>query len=337
MKLNEAYDYVKMAVEKKIPVMLHGAPGLGKSAIIHQIAKELKMQVRDIRLAQIDPTDLRGIPMPNRETMRAEWLTPKFWPDRNADGNGVDGPGIIFLDEIEKAQVSVKNASLQLVLDRCVGDYHLPNDWAIVCAGNREEDGAFSQPLGSALSNRMAHLDIEPDVDAWASWARENGVLEDIIGFVHFKPELLHKNTEEHAFPSPRSWVMASNLISSAKNKKHRKELLNASVGKGTSQEFTVWSEVYRDVDVPKILDGEMPKFGDADQSFKYAVTLAVAFYVRKHKFAGKEEGLAKFLLTITPELRVVFLKQLTLTDLEKMQKHVAFKSMVKELMRTII
>lgn len=337
MKLSDAYVFVKNAVQKKVPAMMWGPPGVGKSSVIHQIAKELDYKMVDLRLAQLEPTDLRGVPMPNRETGRAEWLFPKFWPARNAEGNGTEGPGIIFLDEIEKAPVSVKNASLQLVLDRRVGDYVLPDDWAIVCAGNREEDGCFSAPLGSALSNRMMHLEVEPDVDAWAAWARSNKVVEDIIGFVHFKPELLYKNTEEHAFPSPRSWDMASRLIEGAKNKKERKEMLAASVGKGAAQEFTVWSEIYRDVDVAGILEGKMPDFNGQDQSYKYAVVLAVAFHVRKKGFAGGEEHLAKFLLATTPELRVIFLKQQTLQALEKMNKHAAFKSMVKEMMKVVV
>lgn len=339
MKLTDAYIYVKTAVQKRIPVMLHGAPGVGKSSIINQIAHELGLNVIDLRLAQIDATDLKGIPMPNRETGRSEWLTPSFWPDRNKDGLGVDGPGIIFLDEIEKAPISVKNASLQLVLDRRVGDYHLPEDWTIVCAGNRSDDNSFSQPLGSALANRMMHLEIEPDVDAWASWARNNKVIEDIIAFVHFKPDLLYKNTEEHAFPSPRSWDMASRLIDGAKNKKERKELLAASVGRGTAQEFTVWSEIYRDVDVEGVLEGKFPDFNGQDQSFKYAVALAVAFFVRKKGFTDKNaKHLANFLSTkLTPELRVIFLKQLSLQLLEKMNQSAHFQGMIKEIMKVVV
>src|SRR5271168_2540826 len=106
MKLSDAYIYVKIAVQKKVPVILWGSPGIGKSTIVNQIGKELGFKVIDLRLSQIDATDLKGIPMPNRETGRSEWLSPSFWPERNKDGLGVGGPGIIFLDEIEKAPVS---------------------------------------------------------------------------------------------------------------------------------------------------------------------------------------------------------------------------------------
>jgi len=363
MKLSDAYRVVKDSIRNNTPIMLWGPPGIGKSSLIHQIASELKRNVLDLRLAQLEPTDLRGVPMPNRDTGRAEWYLPAFWPDRveidtekkieTVDENGVKktsvvmikagccptGPGIVFLDEIEKAPISVKNASLQLVLDRAIGTYKLPNDWAMVCAGNREEDGCFSAPLGAALSNRMIHLDIEPDVDAWGMWARDNGVIEDIIGFLYFKPELLYKQTEEHAFPTPRSWVMASSLSSNAKTQKEQKELITAAVGRGAAQEYVVWQNVYKSVDPEAVFSGTMPVFDGKDQSFKYAVALAVAFALKKRKTGIKkiEENVANFINLISPELRVVFLRQLSLPQMEAMAKHPAFKKNVAEIMKVVI
>ena len=358
MRLGNAYAHCKNAVKEQVPVMLWGPPGIGKSSIIHQIADELGMDMIDLRLAQLDPTDLRGVPMPNRETMRADWYLPAFWPSRatedgertvvDEDGNETTvkykagecpgGPGIIFLDEIEKAPISVKNASLQLVLDRKLGPYVMPDDWTILCAGNREEDGCFSAPLGKALENRMIHFEVEPNMDDWAAWARENNVLDDIIGFLYFRSDLLYNSTDDHAFPTPRSWEIGSKLLKVAKGTKERKELLQASVGTGAAQEFTVWQMVYKDVDPEAIFSGEMPDFQGQDQSFKYAVALAVAFHLRKRKGGIKkaEQHIAKFLHLLPAELRVVFLKQQTLPCLESMMKHKEFKSLIKGMMKII-
>ncbi|MFA5024275.1 MAG: AAA family ATPase [Patescibacteria group bacterium] len=364
MKLSDAYRIVKDSIKQNTPIMLWGPPGIGKSSLIHQIAEELGRNVLDLRLAQLEPTDLRGVPMPDTKIGRARWYLPAFWPNRaeeditreveKTDKNGKktveieivtkkgccpEGSGIVFLDEIEKAPISVKNASLQLVLDRAIGTYVLPDDWAIVCAGNREEDGCFSAPLGSALSNRMIHLDIEADVDAWAMWARDNDVLEDVIGFLHFKPELLYKQTEEHAFPTPRSWVMASKLSENSKNVKEQKELISAAVGRGAAQEYTVWQNVYKSVDPEAIFNGQMPNFDGKDQSFKYAVALAVAFALRKRKTGIKkiEDNVAAFLNLLSPELRVCLLRQLTLSTMEAMAKSPAFKKNVSEIMKIAV
>ena len=367
MKLSDAYRVVKESIKINTAIMLWGPPGIGKSSLIHQIAAEMGREVLDLRLAQLEPTDLRGVPMPDNTIGRARWYLPAFWPDRaveatvrevkveEKDDNGKvtivtkqipvragccpQGPGIVFLDEIEKAPISVKNASLQLVLDHKIGTYQLPDDWSIVCAGNREEDGCFSAPLGAALSNRMIHLEIEPDVEAWAMWARDNSVCEDIIGFLHFKPELLYKQTEEHAFPTPRSWVIASNLMDTVKTQKEQKELLAASIGRGAAQEYVVWQNVYKSVDPEAVFNGQMPTFDGKEQSFKYAVALAVAFHLRKRKGGIKkaEEHVSNFLGILTPELRVIFLKQQTLQTMESMAKHPAFKDRVKEIMKVAV
>ena len=371
MKLSDAYKIVKNSIKNQVPVMMWGPPGIGKSSIVHQIGEELGYvnsttglnNIIDLRLAQLEPTDLRGVPMPNRDTGRAEWFLPAFWPtaaeqdttrvevreDENGElvevevpvkrGDCLTGPGLLFLDEIEKAPVSVKNASLQLVLDRRIGSYKLPNDWSMICAGNREEDGCFSQPLGSALANRMIHLEVEPNIDAWGAWARLNGVVDDVIGFLYFRPDLLYKFTEENAFPSPRSWHIGSNLIGSVKNKSVQKELLSAAVGKHTAGEFAVWNNVYRNVNVEEIFNGVMPTFSGKDQSFKYAVALAVAFALKKRKGGIKkiEDNLAKFLEVLSPELRVIFLKQQSLQLMEAMAKHTAFKQRIAEFMKVAV
>jgi MoxR-like ATPase len=371
MKLSDAYKIVKNSIRNNTPIMMWGPPGIGKSSLIHQIADELDMSVLDLRLAQLEPTDLRGVPMPNNKTGRADWYLPGFWPtaaeqdterevevqETSKDKNGKEvtktvkksvpvkkgysttGPCIVFLDEIEKAPVSVKNASLQLVLDRAIGTYQLPKDCPIVCAGNREEDGCFSAPLGSALSNRMIHLDVEPNVEAWAAWARDNNVSEDVIGFLHFKSDLLYKQTDDHAFPSPRTWVMGSDLLRSVRTQREQKELLAASVGKAAAQEFVVWDNVYKNVDPEAVLQGQMPDFSGKDQSFKYAVALAVAFHLRKRKGGIKkiEDNVSKFLGILTPELRVILLKQLSLNTMEAMAKHPAFKDRIKEIMKIAV
>jgi hypothetical protein len=367
MKLSSAYVHCKNAIKSKVPVMLWGPPGIGKSSIIHQIGVELGFvnkeigldNIVDLRLAQLEPTDLRGVPMPNRETMRAEWFLPAFWPHRSKEdgertvinkdgeeetipykaGECPQGPGIVFLDEIEKAPVSVKNASLQLVLDRRIGAYELPDDWAIVCAGNREEDGCFSAPLGKALENRMIHFEVDTNIDDWAKWARENDVLEDVIGFLYFRNDLLYHQTDDHAFPTPRSWDMGSTLLKTASTAREKKELLQATVGTGAAQEYTVWQAVYKNVDPEAVFKGEMPNFDGQDQSFKYAVALAVAFHLRKRKDNIKkaEKHIANFLGMLGAELRVVFLRQQTMPCLEKMMKHDEFKHMVKGIMKVIV
>ena len=282
----------------------------------------------DLRLPQLEPTDLRGIPVPDREAGVARWYIPEFLP------RDPESKGILFLDEIEKASISVKNAALQLVLDRRIGSYSLPDGWAIVCAGNRDEDGCFSTPLGSALANRMIHLEVEPDLATWQEWAKANEVIDDIIGFLEFRSELLHKMLAgENAFPSPRTWVMASKLIKSGVPEKRQRALIVASVGKGAAHEFQVWRDIYRNVDVRAILEGKLPEISEEDRSSWYATTMAVVSHVKKKAgVKGHEEGIAGFIDALTPELKVVFIRQLTRQSLEKLVEHKAFDKVRKSI-----
>ena len=333
IKLSEAREIILVNLKVKIPVMVWGPPGIGKSSIVSQIADELKCNLVDVRLPQLDPTDIRGLPNFDRELKAAVWYPPSFFPRRGPDGKGVDGPGILFLDEIEKAPASVKNAALQLVLDRCVGDYVVPEDWDIVCAGNHEDDGCFGSPMGQALNNRMTHVNVRADLDVWAKWARDHGVVDDIIAFLTFKPELLYKNTGLNAFPSPRSWTMASKLVKDVENENLRRRLLESAVGEGTITEFTAWSKVYRNVDPEKILEGQAVEFKKDDQSFKYAVTLAVAFYTRKKGVKKYMTQISNFLRTVSPELRVVYMRQQQPSAWSEFAKDPQFKDIVSNIM----
>ncbi|MCW8986057.1 MAG: MoxR family ATPase, partial [Gammaproteobacteria bacterium] len=147
------------------PVMLWGAPGVGKSQIISQIAKRHNAPLIDIRLSQMEPSDLRGIPF--RDGDRVEWAIPSMLP--NAETHGPEG--ILFLDEITSAPPSVSAAAYQLILDRKLGDYEVPKGWAIFAAGNRQGDRGVTYTMPAPLANRFSHFDFEVNVDDWVAWA----------------------------------------------------------------------------------------------------------------------------------------------------------------------
>ncbi|MDH5180697.1 MAG: AAA family ATPase [Gammaproteobacteria bacterium] len=192
------------------PVMLWGPPGVGKSQIIAQIATRHAVPLIDIRLSQMEPSDLRGIPFRNGELV--EWAIPAMLPD--AKRHGVEG--ILFLDEITSAPPSVSAAAYQLILDRRLGAYEIPAGWAIFAAGNRQGDRGVTYSMPAPLANRFSHFDFDLNLDDWVAWAYNNGIDDRIIGFVRFRPELLFEFDPAHnptAFPSPRSWEFASRAL----------------------------------------------------------------------------------------------------------------------------
>jgi hypothetical protein len=188
------------------PVMLWGPPGVGKSQMVAQIATAHRAPVIDIRLSQMEPSDLRGIPF--RVEDRVEWAVPAILP--NSERHGVRG--ILFLDEITSAPPAVSAAAYQLILDRRLGEYQVPDQWAIFAAGNRQGDRGVTYSMPAPLANRFSHFEVDTHMDDWVAWAYVNDIDERIIGFLRFRPELLFDFDPAHnpvAFPSPRSWEFA--------------------------------------------------------------------------------------------------------------------------------
>ncbi len=188
------------------PVMLWGPPGVGKSQMVAQIAERHGVRVIDIRLSQMEPSDLRGIPF--RVGDRVEWAVPAMLPNANHHGSA----GILFLDEITSAPPAVSAAAYQLILDRRLGEYQVPPHWAIFAAGNRQGDRGVTYTMPAPLANRFSHFEVETHLDDWVAWAYAKGIDERVIAFLRFRPELLFDFDPAHnpvAFPTPRSWEFA--------------------------------------------------------------------------------------------------------------------------------
>lgn len=192
------------------PVMLWGPPGVGKSQIVAQVGARHNAPVIDIRLSQMEPSDLRGIPFRDKELV--EWAIPSMLPDEERHG----AMGILFLDEITSAVPSVSAAAYQLILDRRLGDYRVPDGWAIFAAGNRQGDRGVTYTMPAPLANRFSHFEVDLNLDDWVAWAYKHNIDERIIGFLRFRPEQLFNFDPAHnpvAFPTPRSWEFAHRAL----------------------------------------------------------------------------------------------------------------------------
>jgi hypothetical protein len=238
------------------PVMLWGPPGVGKSQIIAQIAARHGVPLIDIRLSQMEPTDLRGIPFRNGD--RVEWSVPALLPDAARHG----ARGILFLDEITSAPPTVTAAAYQLILDRRLGEYHVPDGWAIFAAGNRYGDRGVTYVMPSPLANRFTHYEIEAHVEDWVAWAHASGIDERVIAFLRFRPDLLfdfNPAQSAAAFPSPRSWEYAHRaLVKFADAPALLADALQACVGHAAGVEFKAFVDHMDDMpDIDAILRGE--------------------------------------------------------------------------------
>jgi hypothetical protein len=203
-------EFTSTASGHHTPSMMWGPPGVGKSQMVAQTAARHNAPVIDVRLSQMEPSDLRGIPF--RVGEHVEWAVPAMLPNTERHGTS----GILFLDEITSAAPTVSAAAYQLILDRRLGEYRVPDGWAIFAAGNRQGDRGVTYSMPAPLANRFQHFEVETHLDDWVAWAYRNGIDERIVAFLRFRPELLFDFDPAHnpvAFPSPRSWEFAHRAL----------------------------------------------------------------------------------------------------------------------------
>ena len=271
IKPSELTAYLQQLVTQNLSIstMIWGPPGIGKSSIVAQVAKQTKLDFIDVRLSQLAPTDLRGLPVavPPQEGAShgtSTWYPPEFLPR--------EGQGILFLDELNMAPPAMQGVAQQLILDRQVGSYRVPEDWFIWAAGNRKEDRSSVFEMPSPLANRFLHLSVGVDFDSFKAYALERRLHEQVLAFLAFRPTLLHKlNTKEPAWPSPRSWEMASRL--------HQVGLsVEAAVGEAAGSEFRAYLKVYDKLpDLEKILAGKGSRLKFPEEpSGRWATTMGL-------------------------------------------------------------
>jgi hypothetical protein len=274
------------------PVMLWGPPGVGKSQIIAQIARRHGVPLIDVRLSQMEPTDLRGIPF--RSGDRVEWSVPALLPDAARHGPR----GILFLDEITSAPPTVTAAAYQLILDRRLGEYRIPDGWVIFAAGNRYGDRGVTYVMSAPLANRFTHYEIEPNVDDWVEWAHAAAIDPRVIAFLRFRPDLLFDfdlARNPVAFPSPRSWEYAHRaLVKFDAAPELLLDALQACVGPAAGVEFKAFLDNMHELpDIDAIARGDsaqMPRGID----LQYGVAAALvrrAVQVRDLPHAGVVYG----------------------------------------------
>lgn len=248
-------EFASCADGQHTPVMLWGPPGVGKSQIIAGIARKHGVPLIDIRLSQMEPTDLRGIPF--RKGDNVEWSVPAMLPDRERHGEC----GILFLDEINAAPPTVSAAAYQLILDRRLGEYQIPDGWAIFAAGNRQGDRGVTYAMPAPLANRFTHFDVEAHLDDWIGWALDHGIDERILGFLRFRPDMLFNYDAAHnpvAFPSPRSWEYAHRALQKFADRPDLLgDALQACVGQACGVELKAFIDNLENLpDIEAILDG---------------------------------------------------------------------------------
>ena len=298
ISFNEGVDMIvtNFLSENKDPIMFWGGPGLGKSAMPRvaqaYLEKKLnkKVEVVDLRLLLLEPSDLRGLPYVNKDD-ECKWAIAPFLP------TDPESYGILFLDEMTAASQSLMKASLQLTLDRRIGEYELPKNWLVIAAGNRLKDRGGVVSMPKPLSNRFQHAELEVSLEDWVSWAYDNNVEQSVIGFVRFKPDALYRfDVNNEAWASPRSWEKVNNrmqtgvhshrdLVQDEKDRILKKSVCGL-IGEGTGTEYFAFRRLYKDLPTPEdVLNGNFKiNLNESDKLF--AVSTSLVSYINQKRVA---------------------------------------------------
>lgn len=320
-----SHDYLKKvlysAYSTKTPLYVHGAVGIGKSQTIKAVAQEIAQANNfkfldggfggkqtfgfiDVRLSQMDPSDLRGLP--NFEGETTKWYPPNWLPKDK------EGCGILFFDELSNALPSMMASAYQIILDRKLGDYQLPEGWVIVSAGNRIEDKANIYEMPSPLANRFVHVELGiPTRQEWQNWAFENKIEPSIIAFLEFKPSFLFKfdsKSKEKAFPTPRSWSYVNKLIKGTEEDEDLQEILvSSAVGEGVGIEFMAFLRLKKKINIKEILEKPEMVREIEEISLKYSLMSGLT---EKYKEDKKNlQKIVRVCLNLEPEFAILLLR----------------------------
>ena len=287
------------------PLMVWGAPGLGKSTIIRKVAEEFGIGFIDVRLSQREPVDVRGLPVPDREKKCVEWLISGEWPR--------EGKGILLFDELTAADRSLQVAAYELILDRRLGDlYKLPDNWYICAAGNRVDDGAVATTMSSALANRFMHVELTADVEAWSKWAVQHNIHPAVTGFLRFRPECLLRQQDENlerGWPSPRAWervsVMMGIVSADEGSETLMRKMVYGLVGNRAGLEFMEYFKLNAQFDDVKAMmtDETVPVSIPAKIDRKYAFCTAMSYFLWRGKDEAEKAKLLEGFFRISLEL----------------------------------
>ena len=285
------------------PMCVWSPPGCGKTEHIKQIVESAGYEFIDWRLALMDAVDVRGIPY-RGEDGRTHYASPASLP--------VEGckPTVLMLDEIGQAHSSVVGPAGQLINERMLGDYKLPDNVVIFAASNRHFDRAAVNRMPTHTANRFLHYELVVRPLEWIDWAINAGINSHVVSYIKFRPEQIYQfdpKATAPAFPSLRTWVKLSNMLDGvADNSELIGTFARAAVGQATGGEFAGFVSALDQLpDIDDIIanpdDHDAPKEPD----LRYALTSALARRVDEDNV----ENIWQFMLKMPDEFQVLWAK----------------------------
>lgn len=295
----QLYELLVVNSKAKHPTMIYGGVGIGKTFSVRKFserrAEEFGLEMVEdnvsdkysyiaLHLATLPMEDIRGLPIPDREKKVVEYMVLNFLPrDEKAKGT-------LFLDEFNLAEPPVQKAAYQLILDRRLGDYVLPDGFVVVGAGNRDKDNCNVFRLPEALNDRWGMIELgSPTGEDWLyNFASKNGVRTDVQAYMAYKPAALNNETA-----TPRSWQRVSEVLDvyekAGVSVLSEEDVVAQWVGIGYASEFIAFKKLNNEVDINKLLDNPQLVEGITEMDVRFCICGALV-----DKFVTKKDNLNK-------------------------------------------
>lgn len=277
---NELKSALAYCVKSKRPAMITGSPGIGKSDVVAALCAEMGGKLYDMRLGQCDQTDLRGLPYYNKEKNVMDWAPPIDLP---SEEEASKYPIVfLFLDELTSAGTSVMAAAYQLILNRKVGTYTLPDNVVIVAAGNKDSDRGVTYRMPTPLANRFVHFELRIDFASWVEWANLNRIHKDVVGFLSWSKNSLcdfDPKSNSKAFATPRSWEFVSQLLDDNCDDLTATNIIAGTIGEGLALKFMAHRKHASKLPNPKgIMDGSVTRLEAKEISVMYSLMTSLNY-----------------------------------------------------------
>jgi len=249
MKPSELSAFLSTTLNAQLPVLIKGAPGVGKTDVIKQACDKANNKLIISHPVVSDPVDYKGFPYVIDN--QAHFLP---FGDLNQLIQATAST-VYFMDDLGQAPAAVQAAAMQLILGRHINGHRVSDYVTFLAATNRKTDRAGVSGILEPVKSRFAAIvELEPDVDDWVKWAIKSRLPPELIAFVRFRPNLLHDfkpSTDLNNSPCPRTVHNVARLMHAGISPELQYEAFTGAAGEGFATELVGFMRVYQTLPDP--------------------------------------------------------------------------------------
>lgn len=338
INITDLNELLQLALDGKNSVLVSGNHGIGKSEIITQFADEANLHIEVLYLSQNEVADLVGIPFIDKENgvQVTKWSEP-IWLNRLNEASSKQGKRcMVFLEELNRAPIDVRQSALQLVLEKRIHEHYLPskNGETFIVSSINPSDNYQVDDLDPALLDRFLNLEVTADASAWLEWAKKNKVNEQVIDFISSSPKDLCTYPKDNSKgATPRSWYKLGEMLNNTKNipDEFLMAICSGTIGKNLAAKFfNFYKNTYQVVSV-KILrnmfESHKKDFQESVKAFKKLSSNLEVIRISDlledllqeiNEMEEKDYSLLNvFLYSVPSEIGITFLRKLKVANKE--------------------